>query len=251
VSKVRPVNPSAPHPSEQSSASEPASGPPPTSDHLGELSLRLDELLREGAPEGRLDAGGLDRGRRRALELRLNELERELASAAVALKRESAERVRLEGLLRVANAQASAVHTDLLSEREQIEEARSRAEQASRAELETAIKVKELAAELAAQKKISAVELDRVKADLRRAHRDYDDARGRQADLDAAVHRMVADAKELEADLDRVAASRAWRWGHALMRFLKRLTFRRDKGAGGMDSARKRARRLASGWDGR
>ena len=37
------------------------------------------------------------------------------------------------------------------------------------------------------------------------------------------------------ADLRRVSESRAWRWGHGSSALLRRLTFRKSKGQGGVE----------------
>jgi chromosome segregation ATPase len=59
-----------------------------------------------------------------------------------------------------------------------------------------------------------------------------------QEELQAGDHRR--EALELERrrtieDLRRVGASRAWRWGHGTSRLLRRLTFRRSRGKGGVE----------------
>jgi hypothetical protein len=79
-------------------------------------------------------------------------------------------------------------------------------------------------------------ELEQIGAESnrRRAH-----VRTLKASLEAGEAELAALTAERDrtiADLRRIAASRAWRWGHGTTNLLRRLTFRRTHGVGAVDT---------------
>ncbi len=164
---------------------------------------------------------------RTALERLEQALEQEQARTATETRRLG----ELEG--RLATAAAEVERQDealeaLAGERAEL----ARGLDAREAELERAVASKRRARETIAQLErtvaADAGQRERLRAELGAR----DDAAGRvQLGLELAA-----------ADLERAASSRAWRYGHALMRLLRRLSFRRAGQTSGLDRALSRLR---------
>jgi GT2 family glycosyltransferase/spore maturation protein CgeB len=84
-------------------------------------------------------------------------------------------------------------------------------------------------------------ELAELRAVLERAHADSvrlgTEYQARIRELEQSVSTLAAGLNETREDIDRAAASRAWRYGHGAMRALTRLTMRREKTAGALAAA--------------
>jgi glycosyltransferase involved in cell wall biosynthesis len=161
----------------------------------------------------------------------LERLERALEQEQTRTAQETERLHELEG--RFATAMAEVERRDEALEAlagERAELARGLVER--EAELERAVaskrRARERIEELERTAAADAGQRERLRAELGAR----DDAAGRaQLGLELAA-----------ADLERAASSRAWRYGHALMRFLRRLSFRRAGQTSGLDRALHRLR---------
>jgi len=85
----------------------------------------------------------------------------------------------------------------------------------------------------------------RVQALVQSRRRQSEDLQARSLELrDRTVVQISADLEQVRRDLERVADSHAWRLGHAVMRFLRLITFRRPSTGGGVARALDRLSRI-------
>ena len=94
------------------------------------------------------------------------------------------------------------------------------------------------AEQLSAATQLDASELSERVAELERRHqRSLNEHRARARELEQTVSALAVGLNTTKTDVERAMASRAWRYGHRLMRTMNRLTFRRTRTDGALAAA--------------